>query len=313
MIPVDVTSVDLTEVTGPIAVGAEIQLDAVIAPADASNQDLVFESDDPSIATVTESGVLTALAEGMVTVKVTTDDGGFTDSQLIHILSPSTEFNWALGQPVMGTGTPGGNNVDTNLVDNNTSTRWSVNEYPQSATVDLEGDIKINQIEVTCHEGRAYQFIIEGASQEDGPYTTIVDRSTNTIRGTATVPIINDVDEVEARFVRITVSGADMYTGTWVSLTELRVFGEGERTYQEEEEEEITEFLLTPNPARAEVTIQAPEAYHTVSMYDTSGKRIFQQEINQVLTLDISVLHAGLYIIKIEGNNMSELQKLIKY
>ncbi len=310
MVPVYVTGVDLEEVTGPIAVGAVIQLETSISPADASNQNLVFESDDPGIATVSESGLLTAIAEGIVTVTVTTDDGGFSDSQMIKVLTPSSDSNWAVGQPIVGTGTPDGNFVETNLVDDDTNTRWSVNEYPQSATVDLEGDIKITQIEVTCHEDRAYQFIIEGAPNENGPFTTIVDRSNNKIPGKANVPIINDLDNKEARFVRITVSGADMYTGTWVSLTELRVFGEGERTYREPEN---TEFLLSPNPARSEVTIEAPETYNTLSMYDVTGKRLFQTEINLELILDISMLQAGLYIIKVEGNNKSELRKLVKY
>lgn len=311
-VPVDVTGVDLVEVTGPIAVGAIIQLEALISPTNATNQDWVFETDDPSIATVTESGLLTAIAEGIVTVKVTTDDGGLIDSEMIKVLTPSSDSNWAVGQPIVGTGTPDGNFVETNLVDDKTNTRWSVNEYPQSATVDLEGDIKITQIEVTCYEDRAYQFIIEGAPNEDGPYTTIVDRSNNKIPGAAHVPIVNDLDNIEARFVRITVSGADIYTGTWVSLTELSVFGQGERTYKEEEPE-ITEFLLSPNPATSDVTIQAPSAYNTVSIYDASGKRVIQTEINQELTLDISMLQAGLYMIKIEGNNKSEVRKLIKY
>ncbi|MEM7373395.1 MAG: polysaccharide lyase family 7 protein [Bacteroidota bacterium] len=316
-VPVDVTGVDLAEVTGPIAVNASVQLEAFVSPANATNQTLVFESDDPAIATVSEGGLLTAIAEGLVTVTVTTDDGGFIDSKMIQVLTPSTEFNWALGQPVVGSATPDGNNDEAKLVDDDTNTRWSVKEYPQSATVDLQGDIKITQTEVSSYEDRAYQFLIEGAANEEGPYTTIVDRSNNNIPGTANAPIINEVDNVEARFVRISVSGADLYTGSWVSLTELRVFGEGERTYtneeeEEEEEEEITEVLLSPNPATSDVTLKAPEEYDTVSIFDTSGRRLIQAEIDQVVTLDISMLQAGLYLVKLEGNDQPHVTKLIK-
>ena len=315
-IPVDVTGVELVEVTGPLAVGAEVQLEAIVYPANATNQNLVFETDDMSIATLTEDGLLTAISEGELTLTVTTEDGGFIDSKMIKVLTPSSDFNWALGQPVEGSSAPDGNNDETKLVDDDTGTRWAVSEFPQSATVDLEGDIKIQQIEVTCYENRAYQFIIEGALNENGPYTTIVDRSDNRINGTPNAPIINDLDNIEARYVRITVADAYLYTGTWISLTELRVFGEGERTYKEEEPEEpeeITEFLLYPNPVGSELTITAPEGYNIVSVYDASGKRLIQEEIEQILTLDISSLLTGLYLVKIEGSEEPQLLKLIKY
>ena len=106
-VPVAVTGVNLAN-DGAIAVGASTQLRAIISPANATNQKMAFASDDPSIATLTEDGFLTALAEGTVTVSVTTDDGGFIDTKMIKVLMPSTEFNWALGQPVEGTATPDG-------------------------------------------------------------------------------------------------------------------------------------------------------------------------------------------------------------
>ena len=57
----------------------------------------------------------------------------------------------------------------------------------------------------------------------------LVDRTSNSTQGTASTPIIDAVDDVIARFVRVTVYGADVYEGEWVSLTEFRVFGNGER------------------------------------------------------------------------------------
>ncbi|MCI4671766.1 MAG: polysaccharide lyase family 7 protein [Bacteroidia bacterium] len=311
LVPVDVTGVKLEKVTGPIAIGATVQFEAVISPANATNQKLVFETDEESIATVSETGLLTALSEGVVTLTATTDEGSFVDTKTIEVLSRSSEFNWALGQPATGTGTPDGENVEGNLVDNNIRTRWSVNEYPQSVTVDLQGDIKISQTEVISYENRAYQFLIEGALKEEGPYTTLVDRSDNTISSTSSAPIINSVDDIEARYVRITVTGANDYTGTWVSLNEMRIFGAGERTY--EEEEGNTELLLGPNPATSNVTIKAGEEYKSVSIFDRTGKKLIQAELKQELVLDISTLPTGIYLVKIEGDVEPEIIKLIKF
>ena len=53
-------------------------LTAVIAPADATNTKVNWESSDETVATVNENGVVTAVAIGEATITVTTEDGGFT-------------------------------------------------------------------------------------------------------------------------------------------------------------------------------------------------------------------------------------------
>ena len=311
-VPVLVTGVDLVDVTGPIAIGAVIQLEALVSPSDATNQNLIFESEDPSLAAVNSNGLLTAIAEGIVTVKVTTDDGGIVDSKTIEILTPSTAFNWTFDQPIEGSGIPDGSNVEANLVDDDTNTRWSVNGYPQSATVDLLGDIMITQTEVTSYQDRAYQFIIEGSANRDGPFTTIIDRSNNRIPGTAIAPIINSVDNVEARFVRITVVGADEYTGPWVSLTEFKVFGEGERVYSSVNETTLDNVRIYPNPATSEVTLSGVEEYDTITIFDQLGRRVIRRSINNFETIDISELQSGIFVVSLEGNDIGRVIKMIK-
>jgi len=311
-IPVDVTGVTLEDINGAIAVGASTQLEAFPIPSNATNQNLMFSSEDTNIATVSDSGLLTAISEGLVAITVTTQEGAFVDTKMIHVLNPSTEFNWALLQPIEGTGTADGNNIVENLVDDDTETRWSVEEFPRSATVDLLGDIMITQTEVTCYQDRAYQFIIEGAADEDGPYTMIADRSDNRLQGTLATPIINAVDSIEARFVRITVLGADVYTGPWVSLTELRVFGEGERTYSNVNELDENEVLLSPNPAHSIVTIEGGELYDSVSVYNQLGKRVIHKQLNTVRTIDISALPSGTYLVTLEKEGERHVSKLIK-
>ena len=307
---VDVNGVELVDVNGAIGVGASLQLKANVFPADAINQNVVFESQDPSIATVTDEGLLTAISEGIVNVTVTTDEGGFTDSKMIRVLNPSSEINLALGRPTQGTGTPDGPNVVSNLVDDNTNTRWSVEVYPQSAVVDLGRDYILTRTEVTCYEDRAYQFIIEGSANLDGPYEPIVDRSDNTIPGTATIPIINVVDSLEARFVRITVSGADIYTGQWVSITELRVFGD--QVVSNNNVLNENEIILSPNPATALVKIEGGKEFETVTVYDQSGRKILQRKMNDSETLDVSELESGIYLVTLESKEKSHVLKLIK-
>ncbi len=313
-VPVLVTVVELVDLGGPLAVEASnIQLEAIITPFDATNQNVVFQSSDTNIATVSNSGVLNAVSEGVVLVTVTTIDGDFVDSKEIKVLTPSNETNWALGGPAQGTGTPDGPNVPDNLVDDDPVSRWSVNEFPQSATIDLLGFIKITQTEVTCYEDRAYKFIIEGAMEKDGPFTTIVDRSINKIPGTALAPIVNDLDSIEARFVRITVSGAEVYDGQWVSLTEFKVFGEGEQIFSNVNDVDLGNLILSPNPATSIIQIKGDEPFDRVSIFDQSGRMVLHGLIDNTRTIDVSSLHSGMFLVRLENKNKQLSRKLIKH
>ena len=309
---VNVIGAELTGINGAIAVGANIQLQATVVPADATNQNLVYESSDTGIATVSEEGELTAVGEGDVTITVTSAEGGHVDTEVIEILAPSNEFNWSLDQLAVGTGTPDGENVEANLVDNNTDTRWSVREFPQSATIDLGEMVPITQTEIVCFEDRAYQFIIEAAENEEGPYTTIVDRTDNIIPGTPDAPIINSVDNFEGRFVRITVMSAAVYTGPWISLTEVRVFGVGERVATSVNDQFDSNVQLIPNPASSAVIIEGAEEYNTVSVYDQLGRRVILEDIKNIRTLDVSGLESGVYVLKLEGDDKNHVCQLVR-
>ncbi len=225
--PVNVTGVSLSPGSATVGVGGSQQLSATVSPSDATNQAVTYSSSNTSVATVNGSGLVTALAEGTATITVITDDGGHTDTSIISVSAPSSGTNLALNKSISGTGTPDGANVPANLVDGDVATRWSVSGFPQSATVDLGAVFTIGRTELTCYSDRAYQFIVEGSS-DGSTYTQIVDRSGNTTPGADSSPIIDTFSGFDARYVRITVTGADVYTGSWVSLTELRVFaGEG--------------------------------------------------------------------------------------
>lgn len=61
--------------------GGTIQLVATVTPDDASNTDVTWAITTGSdFATISEDGLVTALANGTITVTVTTEDGSFTDT-----------------------------------------------------------------------------------------------------------------------------------------------------------------------------------------------------------------------------------------
>lgn len=63
-----------------LEVGENFTLTYSILPEDAVNQNVIWNSSNPLIATVDGNGVVTAVAEGTCVITVTTEEGGFTDS-----------------------------------------------------------------------------------------------------------------------------------------------------------------------------------------------------------------------------------------
>ena len=70
-----ITDISLSEKTAELEVGSTLQLHATISPADADEQNLIWESSNPSVATVDETGLLTAKLKGTCTIECRTTDG----------------------------------------------------------------------------------------------------------------------------------------------------------------------------------------------------------------------------------------------
>lgn len=73
---VAVTGVSLPS-TANAYIGKKITLTPTFTPADATNKNVTWESKNTSIATVSDAGEVTGVAEGTVDIEVTTEDGGY--------------------------------------------------------------------------------------------------------------------------------------------------------------------------------------------------------------------------------------------
>ena len=73
---------DVTE----LKYGESITLEKSFTPVNTTNQNVIWSSSDPTIATVDEDGKVTGTGKGSVTITVTSEDGGFTASKEIIIL-----------------------------------------------------------------------------------------------------------------------------------------------------------------------------------------------------------------------------------
>ena len=82
---VPVTGVQLDKTSLVILVDKTAQLTATVSPSDATNKDVKWESSDPEVATVTSSGLVTAVSRGGTIITVTTDDGNKTASCFVEV------------------------------------------------------------------------------------------------------------------------------------------------------------------------------------------------------------------------------------
>ncbi len=73
-----VESVSLDQTSTLLFVGETQQLTATILPSNASNKNVVWSSSDSAIASVSQSGVVTAHKAGSAQITATTEDGGLT-------------------------------------------------------------------------------------------------------------------------------------------------------------------------------------------------------------------------------------------
>lgn len=81
---VKVVSVSLTPSTVSLAVGATSQLTFEVLPANATNKAVSFSSSSAN-ATVSSTGLVTAVSAGSATITVTTADGSKTDTTVVTV------------------------------------------------------------------------------------------------------------------------------------------------------------------------------------------------------------------------------------
>lgn len=83
---VDVTGVSLDQTSLELSVGASATLTATVAPSNATNKNVTWQSSDTSVATVS-GGVVTAVSSGNATITVKTVDGNKTATCSVTVKS----------------------------------------------------------------------------------------------------------------------------------------------------------------------------------------------------------------------------------
>lgn len=86
-------------------------------------------------------------------------------------------------------------------------------------------------------------------------------------------------------------------------------------TTPESVNEEFANVTLYPNPTTGRISIVSSKSVNLIKVYDSTGKRVltFNTQEEQNITVDLSALESGIYIIEVQGDNYRKVEKLLKH
>lgn len=102
---IHVAGVQISERALSLVAGNTAALTAKVLPDDAYNKKVVWQSDNPAVATVDTAGLVTAIKVGTANITVTTEDGAKTDTCVVTVTS---------GRSSSGGGSDSGSSVSSN-------------------------------------------------------------------------------------------------------------------------------------------------------------------------------------------------------
>lgn len=101
-----VTGISMSETTVELKPGEKHQLEATVLPQNASNVEITWYSDKESVATVSQSGLVTGVGPGETTVHAVTTDGGKMASCLVKVGTPVRGITLSVSSKTLYVGDP---------------------------------------------------------------------------------------------------------------------------------------------------------------------------------------------------------------
>ena len=138
--PISATGISLDRDSLALSIDDSFQLTASLTPANASNKSVTWSSGTPIVATVDQSGLVTARSAGSATITVTTQDGNHSDSCIVSVTAISVT-GISLDRDSLALGIDDSFQLSATLTPANASNKsmtWS-SDNPTVATVDQSG------------------------------------------------------------------------------------------------------------------------------------------------------------------------------
>ncbi|KAI7260623.1 hypothetical protein KC345_g10019 [Hortaea werneckii] len=221
----NVTGVTVTPPSVTVEAGKTTQLSSEVTPSTADNPAVSWSSSDPSVAVVSENGLVTTLKAGAATIRVKTEDGGHTADSTVTVTDLLSQ-----GKSITASKTGSGTTA-ANAVDGIDTTAWHPGGYVYGSTltVDLGQTAVIDSTIVNTWNQENFTVSVS----EDGTnYTKLIthDEIVATANGVIAVIITKDTlpANTYARYIKLTMNEVMKKGGTsqqWTGVNEFKVFG----------------------------------------------------------------------------------------
>ena len=171
---VHVTSVSLNKNTLSMEEGDTEQLTETVLPSNATDKSVTWSSNNTAVATVSSSGLVTAVSAGSATITVTTTDGGYTASCAVTVTQPTySQYKLATSMQVGKTYiVADGNSGTVNMMSNESSGSRTLKGY--TATVS-GGKLQVrdsveSKVTLTCVQTVAGNDVTTTLEEAGGKY-----------------------------------------------------------------------------------------------------------------------------------------------
>ncbi|TNJ44972.1 BNR-4 repeat-containing protein [Tamlana fucoidanivorans] len=241
---------------------------------------------------------LNGLSAGTYTLTaIATDNDGLTAESSITLTVNTVGVSIESVEEEQGT------NVAANLIDGNTSddSRWSARGFPKSVVFDLGVSRQITGTQMWTYKSRAYQYRVETSNSPDSGFVTFADETGNTSNAQ---PLTTN-SSANARYVKLTITGAHNYNSNWVSINEFEILtGSSAKSVASKivsVKEKNVEVKVYPNPAKERFTIQLEGINSAdLKMYDMLGKLVYTKKLQGETKEEITEqFESGIYLLSI--------------
>lgn len=313
---VPVTWVSIAPYNLALNVGQTQALTTQVYPANATNKNVTYVSDNPAIASVDATGLVTAHKLGTTLISIYTEDGNLMDTSYITV-SYSVENNLALkvngGVATQSSTDYGG--LPERAIDGNTDGNFANNSVSSTANgtngsntlkwwqVDLGENKTILDLVIFNRTGSSYgtrlnNFTVE-VKDADGKITFSQLFTTSPSPSTS----IN-LNGVTGKVVKISKT-----SDYGLTLAEVQVFGS---KYLGVDKKELNNFTIYPNPVKDSFIIKNC-SNSKIEIYSVTGQLLLKNKIDlEEQSIDISSFNKGVYLVKIQKEGKLITEKIIK-
>ena len=271
-----------------------VQLTATIVPEEFPNPGLVWSSSNPSVATVDQNGLVTAVSNGEADITVATIDGAFPTTCAIKVDDNNIQFPDAITSVSGPTTVNQGATVVVNV------------PYTASTTRDIVVNFQENGVDINGDNNNFTNFGSTRTTVLAGAGTLLVNIATS-----ASTPISSGyryavfLTTVDGGFAERLASGTPM---TGVSVTAPL----STSTFENQM------YSVYPNPADGFIHVEIPNASFSnvqFRLYDLLGKLVFEEQDatgKDKWQIEVRGLAKGIHILEITADDQVVYHKVAK-